>query len=261
MPKSPQRSLQHEYALYVENEIENYKDSVSRSALLKIGDEAVAALREQQQLALTELVVWEEVDRIIKKRLNIPTYVTWRRRRLKVLKEYQRPEHWGLSPDSVLAREVRLPASSLVLVAGHDTERAAMYLAAHGCEVYAIDDAHDKVERVKSAAEAAGFTDRVHGFLADLRQWAPSAGSDVPLNAVVCTPSAFIGLSDGECAHVIEMLQGATADGGVHLVNGEGAGEDSRFLEQLSAQYQGWKIMVEEAGGVSKSFLARKGAA
>jgi hypothetical protein len=260
MPKSPQRSLQHEYALYVENEIENYKDSVSRSALLKIGDEAVVALREQQQLALTELVVWEEVDRIIKKRLKIPTYATWRRRRLKLLQDYQRPEHWGLSPDSVLAREVRLPASSLVLVAGHDTERAAMYLAAHGCEVYAIEDTHDNVERVKSAAEAAGFTDRVHGYLTDLRDWAPNAGSDAPLNAVVCTPSAFMGLSDGERARVIELLQGATADGGVHLVDSGGV-DDARFLEQLSAQYQGWKIMVERAGGVSKSFLARKGAA
>ena len=33
MPKSPQRSLHHEYELYVEREIEAYKDSVPRSAL------------------------------------------------------------------------------------------------------------------------------------------------------------------------------------------------------------------------------------
>ena len=137
MPKSPQRSLRHEYELYVENEIETYKDSVARSALLKIGDEANSrSLRDQQQLALTELVVWEEVDSgIIKKRLRIPSYATWRRRRLKLMKEYQRPEHWGLSPDGMLAREVRPPVSSLVLVAGSESEPAALYLAAHGCEV------------------------------------------------------------------------------------------------------------------------------
>jgi len=261
MPKLPQRSLQHEYALYVENEIENYKDSLSRSALLKIGDEAVAALREQQQLALTELVVWEEVDRIIKKRLRIPAYSTWRRKRIKLLAEYQRPEHWGFHPNSVLAREVKLPASSLVLVVGHDTERAAMYLAAHGCEVFAIDQTLDTVERVKTAAEAAGFTDRVHGYITDLREWAPATLHDEPLSAVVCTPSAFMGLSAGERDRVIALLQGATADGGVHLVNSDGDGDDPRFLEQLSAQYEGWKIMVERAGGVSTSFLARKGAA
>jgi len=254
MPKSPQRSLQHEYELYVENEIETYKDSVPRSALLKIGDEAVAALREQQQLALTELVVWEEVDRIIKKRLRIPTYQTWRRRRLKLLQEYQRPEHWGLAPDCVWAREVRLPASSLVLVAGDDTERAAMYLAAHGCEVYAIQQTGETVERITSAAEAAGFTDRVRGYVSDLRQWEP----DAPLSAVVCTPSAFMGLSEPERERVIELLQGATTDGGVHFVDGGG---DPGFLEQLSEQYSGWKIKVEQNGGVSTSFLARKGAA
>jgi hypothetical protein len=257
MPRSPQRSLQHEYELYVENEIENYKDSVPRSALLKIGDEAVAALLEQQQLALTELVVWEEVDRIIKKRLRLPAYATWRRKRLKMLADYQKPEHWGLHPDCVLAREVKPPASSMVLVAGHDTERAAMYLAAHGCEVYAIDQTRDTVERVVNAAEAAGFTDRVHGYIADLRQWAPNTAADVPLSAVVCTPGSFLGLSEHERDKVIQVLQGATAAGGVHLVDGDGS-DDPKFMEQLSAQYQGWKIMVEKAGGVTASFLARK---
>jgi hypothetical protein len=260
MPRSPQRSLQHEYELYVENEIENYKDSVPRSALLKIGDEAVEALCDQQQLALTELVVWEEVDRIIKKRLRLPAYTTWRRKRLKMLADYQRPEHWGLHPDCVLAREVKPPVSSMVLVAGHDTERAAMYLAAHGCEVYAVDQTRDTVERVVNAAEAAGFTDRVHGYIADLRQWTPSTTSDA-LSAVVCTPGSFVGLSDRERDKVIEVLQGATANGGVHLVNSDGEGDATQFIEQLSAQYQGWKILVDQAGGVTASFLARKGAA
>ena len=35
-----QRSLKHEYELYVEHELETYKDSVPRSALLALGDEA-----------------------------------------------------------------------------------------------------------------------------------------------------------------------------------------------------------------------------
>ena len=44
MGHRPSRSLQHEYELYIEREIENYKESIPRSSLLKIGDEAVAAL-------------------------------------------------------------------------------------------------------------------------------------------------------------------------------------------------------------------------
>ena len=35
------RSLRHEYDIYVEREIEDYKDSIPRSKLLGIGDEAV----------------------------------------------------------------------------------------------------------------------------------------------------------------------------------------------------------------------------
>ena len=104
--------------LFVETEIENYKESIPRSALLKIGDEAVSALRSTEQFSMDELLLCEEVDRIIRKRLRVPAYATWRRKRLKALEEYRRPEHWGLRPDGILAREVHPPAESRVLVAG-----------------------------------------------------------------------------------------------------------------------------------------------
>ena len=44
MAQRPARSLKHEYELFVEREIENYKESVPRSVLLSIGDDAVRAL-------------------------------------------------------------------------------------------------------------------------------------------------------------------------------------------------------------------------
>src|SRR5256885_15957737 len=75
------RSLQHEYELFVEREIENYKESVPRRVILGIGDEAVKSLEAQQQLALTELLLCEEVDRIIRARLRLATFATWRKRR------------------------------------------------------------------------------------------------------------------------------------------------------------------------------------
>ena len=67
------RSLKYEYELYVEREIEDYKDSIPRSAILSIGDEAVSRLRAQEQVAFDELVLWAEVDRIITSRLRIPS--------------------------------------------------------------------------------------------------------------------------------------------------------------------------------------------
>ena len=72
MAQRPTRSLKHEYELFVEQEIENYKESVPRSVLLSIGDEAVAELSADTQFALTELLLCEEVDRIIVKRLRLP---------------------------------------------------------------------------------------------------------------------------------------------------------------------------------------------
>src|SRR5436305_14343166 len=110
MAQQNPRSLKHEYELYVENEIENYKESVSRSAILKIGDEAAASLRAGEQFAMDELLLWAEVDRIIRKRLRIPSYSTCRRKRLKMLEEYRRAEHRGVRADGVLARAVPPPA-------------------------------------------------------------------------------------------------------------------------------------------------------
>src|SRR5690348_10882169 len=117
MAQRPSRSLKHEYELFVEREIENYKESVPRSVLLSIGDDAVRALAAQQQFALTELLLVDEVDKIIFKRLRLPAYTTWRKRRIRLLEEMRRPEHWGLSPDDMVVRTAQpVPADSRVLL-------------------------------------------------------------------------------------------------------------------------------------------------
>ena len=208
------RSLKHEYELYVEREIEDYKDSIPRSAILGIGDEAVARLRAQEQAAFDELVLWDEVDRIITSRLRIPTYTSWKRRRLSVSTEYRRPEHWGMQPDAPLVRAIPAGAESRVLLTGASVSESTLYLAANGCTVTAVGDAPEVVERVMSAAEAVGLARQVTAFSSPLSEWAP----DGPLTAVVVSPAAFAGLSGADRARVIEVLKSATLDGGVHLV-------------------------------------------
>jgi hypothetical protein len=251
------RSLKHEYEEYVEREIEQYKDNLPRHAILSVGDEAVAALRRQSQFVLTELVLWEEVDRIIMRRLRIPAYATWRRRCFRMLEQYRRPEHWGLRPESALVRAIQPEHESHVLVAGEAAERTALYLAAHGCEVTAVELAADVLERVLTAAGAAGLTQRVRGCPTGIGHWRP----DGPLNAVVCTPAAFAGLSRAERTKVIALLQEATTDGGVHLVETIIAGHEAMSLAELRDRYAGWEISIERDGIASKAFLARKGAA
>jgi len=254
MTQQHPRSLRHEYELYVENEIENYKESVSRSAILKIGDEAAASLRASEQFAMDELLLWAEVDRIIRKRLRIPAYSTWRRKRLKMLEEYRRPEHWGIRPDGVFAREVHPPAESKVLVAGGDIDRTALYLAAHGCDVTAVDREVQPLERVMNAAQQAGLADRIQSYVAGITDWSP----DVPLGAVVCTPEAFSGLTPEERDRAFELLQGATRDGGIHLVGTIIRGKRGLSVSELRRQYKGWSISIETDSASSKTFLARK---
>jgi hypothetical protein len=252
------RSLKHEYELFVEQEIENYKESVPRSVLLGIGDDAVASLSAAPQFALTELLLCDEVDKIIFKRLRLPSYETWRRRRIKLIDELRRPEHWGLRPDDVLVRALPRSIEGRVLVAGASDEVSALYLAANGLEVTTLATEEDALERVMQAAIGAGLAGRVRAQMGDLSSWIP----EVPLYAVIVNPSALNGLSSVERARVIEALQSATMDGGVHLVQTVGPGRvtGSISLEELRSRYRGWAVTIERAEG-TRTFLARKGAA
>ena len=256
----PTRSLKHEYELFVEQEIENYKESVPRSVLLSIGDEAVASLSAQPQFALTELVLCDQVDRIIFRRLRLPAYNTWRRRRLKLIDELRRPEHWGLRPDDMLVRALPPDSDGRVLVAGASDEVSALYLAANGCAVTALTPELETKERMEQAAIGAGLSYRVDARVGDLSSWMP----ETPLNAVIVSPAALDALSPDERARVIELLQTATMDGGVHLVQTIAASAKhagAMSLDELRSRYQGWTVTVERADGRGKTFLARKGAA
>lgn len=262
MHQSAPRSLKHEYDLFIEDEIEAYKESISRATLLKIGDEAVASLQSGMQFSMNELLLVVEVDKIIRKRLRLPSYATWRKRELKRQKELQeflRPEHWGLSPDSAVAREIHPPAASSVLVAGEKVASAALYLAAHGCAVTAINGQSDMKASLLNNADVSSLPGRIDHHAEGLREWAPSP--DRSLSAVVCTPEAFSGLTARQRAHVIGVLQSATEDGGVHLVATIIAGQAGVSLSELKKSYKGWEVSVVEDGAAGKSFVARKAVA
>jgi hypothetical protein len=248
------RSLRHEYELYVEQEIENYKESIPRAAILGIGDEAAAKLASESQFVLTELLLLEEVDRIIFRRLRLPKYDTWRRRRLKLHEEMRRPEHWGFTRNDPLVRAIgNEHASGHVLVAGEIAQRSALFLAANGCDVTALEPEEEAVQRVMEAAIQAGLAERVHAVAGELTHWTPEEGE--PLQAVVCSHSALKELTVSERLRVLEVLQSATSDGGVHLVETILAGASA--IDELRRTYRGWQISVEPASD-GQVFLARK---
>lgn len=255
--RSSPRSLRAEYQQYVEREIEDYKNSVSTAFLHSIATEAARTLEEGAQLGMREVMLADEVDRIITKRLRLPSYETWRRRRLKNANELRRPEHWGLRPDTPLSQAIPAHASGSVLVAGPRVEGSALYLAANGCEVTAVEAEVAVVNRVLRAAQDAGLIEKLRGFVADLVSFTP----DGPLTAVVCTPAAFADLTPAEREQVIGLLQQATLDGGVHLIETLVAGQAVLTEEELRRRYDGWEIKLVPEPGASRTFVAKKTAA
>jgi hypothetical protein len=249
------RSLRYEYELYVDREIEAYKESVSRQHLCGIADSAQAVLEGELQLGMRDVLLAAEVDRLIAKRLKVPSFDTWRRRRLKNASEPKRPEYWGLRPDTPLAHAISSASlKARVVVSGARVQGSALYLAANGCQVTAIEPERDVVDRVLNAAAEAGLQSRVRGFATELSHWSP----DGPLAAVICTPAAFAGLSAVEREHVIAVLQSATADEGVHLVETIVAGQEAISEEELAERYSDWEVSFVQEPGAARTFLARK---
>lgn len=76
-PNPPSR--RRAYLAWVEDQIETYKESVSRNALLDVADEVVQELRvnPRGQYQLTELLLAEAVDRKIFRILKLPSYRVW----------------------------------------------------------------------------------------------------------------------------------------------------------------------------------------
>ncbi len=75
-PASPSRQLYH---AWVEQRIEDFKDSISRDELLEFADEAVQELYAdpEGQYTLTEIVLRDAVDMLLFRRLGLPSYKQW----------------------------------------------------------------------------------------------------------------------------------------------------------------------------------------
>jgi len=79
MPTQSASNLRQIYLEWVEDQIEDYKDSVSRSDLLRLAEDACDDLRVNDggQYQLTELLLCNAVDRKIFRLLKLPGYRTW----------------------------------------------------------------------------------------------------------------------------------------------------------------------------------------
>jgi hypothetical protein len=123
-------SLRQMYDLHVEGQIEAWKDSAPRSEIVKIGDEVVAKLGARDQVEFDELVLWEEVDRVINTRLNIPSFSEWKRNKLLYqYKHFRVSEPVANAPVATLTPQVQPgPATRIHAPPGMWLDRLAEFL-------------------------------------------------------------------------------------------------------------------------------------
>jgi hypothetical protein len=239
------RSLKQEYQEFLLQRLEEYKNALPREELLQIGDEAVRELQAntQEQYLLTEVLLLEHVDRIIARRLRLPSFSRWRQNH-RALREAQRePTHWGFDrAHPIVPWASRLEPGDLVVVLGAGALSEALFLAAHDAEVFLVDQDLGAVE----AAEGRAVTEQLAGvfqaLVINFGSWFP----DLSPTLVAIAPGSLAHLRAKDRTALITDLQSRTQSGGVHVMLppvGSGAREVIPLApEALQSLYRGWQL-------------------
>jgi hypothetical protein len=239
----PSRSLKQEYQEFILQRIEEYKNALPRGELLEIGDEAVRELQTsaQDQYLLTEVLLLEHVDRIISRRLRLPSFPRWRQKH-RALREAQRePTHWGLDhAHPIVAWAPRLEPGDLVVVVGAAALAEALFLAAHDIEVFLVDQDLGAVEAAEGRAVTEQLAGALQALVINFGSWFP----DLSPSLVVLEPKSLADLRAKDRATLIADLQARTRSGGVHILLSPGASRSVIPLgpEALQALYGGWQV-------------------
>src|SRR5690606_15567957 len=160
------RSLRQQYDLYIMDRIEHYKNSLPRDELLKLADAALAEMRsDEQQFLLTEVLAQEAVDDLIKRRLGIRSFESWRKQYPKLRAAQRDPIHWNLPPTHLMVGLAqRIEPDDPVLVVGSGAECCAYLAAAHDADVTYIDRDFASVERAEHRVAAEALTSTFDAF-------------------------------------------------------------------------------------------------
>lgn len=253
------QSLRQEYEEFILQRIEEFKEQLSRAELLAIADEAVRELEmgADDQLVLTEVLILEHVDRLIMRRLRLPTYRRWRERHLRLRRAQRQLTHWGLDPDTPLEQLVaRLEENDTTLVIGAALAPAAFYVAAHDLNVMLIDPSLPAVEAAEARAAAEAIASRFEALVVSFEHWFP----DVAPALVLLDPGLLAQIDSGIRARLMDTMRARTLPGGAHLVWSTEPREAVTPLapEAFQAYYNGWPIERPRRGRRVRWFVATK---
>ncbi len=240
--RRPPRSLRAEYQEFIDQRIEEYKDSLRREDILAIGDDAMVELSGADQLLLTEVVLRDQVDAIIRRRLKLPSFRRWRENHLSLRAAQSQPGHWGLSAhDPVAALAELVENQDPVLVVGASDGACTLFLAARGANVQCVDPDIAAIYGLESRAVIEQLGGRIECRVEALEAFAPEVGSFV---ACVIETGALASLGVADRSAFVERLQAATTPGGRHAVM---PGHPDRSGPRLTSDalrslYAGWTI-------------------
>lgn len=243
-PTPPPRQ---EYQEFILQRIEEYKDALTREDLLSIGDEAVRELELGDQYLLTEVLMLEHVDRIIQRRLRLPSFSRWRQQHRKLREAQREPTHWGLDASGPLARYApRLEPGDVAVVVGAGALAAALFLAAHDVEVLLLDQDLSSVESAEQRAVSEHLGRRFQALVLRFGGWMP----DVAPTFVALDPAGLAPTSARDRAALIRDLQLRTLPGGVHCVLPPQADRQVIALtpESLRHLYDDWQLEGRRRG-------------
>ena len=257
--RRPPRSLKQEYQEFLLQRIEEYKNTVTREELLEIGDEAVRELEASAagQYLLTEVLLLEHVDRIIARRLRLPSFPRWRQKHRRLRAAQREPMHWGLEPAGPLvACARRLEPGDLVVVVGAAALPAALFLAALDAEVFLLDQDLGPIEAAESRAVAEQLAGRFQALVISFGGWLP----DVSPSLVVVDPAALAPARPRDRRALLAELQARTRPGGVHVVLAVPAASHVIPLgpEALQSEYGGWQVTRRRRATAGAGFIAVK---
>jgi hypothetical protein len=250
-PRRVPRSLRAEYEEFIEQRIEEYKDGLPRASILGIGDEAVQELARTEQYALTEVLLQEQVDTIIRRRLRLPSYRRWRERHLALRTAQIQPTHWGLAPhDPVVSLAEVVRDQDTFAVVGAADGACALFLAARGASLLVGDPDLALVEGLENRAIAEQLSSRIECVVVPLETWTPRK----PLDGCVIETSALAGLSAGDRAELIRRLKAVTVAGGRHVVmpvSGPAGRTPPVSSDALRSLYADWDVARAKDPGAS----------
>jgi len=257
--RRPPRSLKQEYEEFMLQRIEEYKNMLSREALLEIGDEAISELEANAagQYLLTEVLLLEHVDRVIARRLRLPSFKGWTRKHRALRVAQREPTHWGLAPDSPIVGLARqLTPGDQVVVAGAAALAGALFLAAHDAEVFLLDEDLRAIEAAESRAVTEHLAGRFHALVIRVGSWLP----DVMPSLVVIHPALIATARARDWEAVLGELQARTRPGGIHLILPTPTAREVIPLapDALKALYEQWQITRGKRSRAGGGFMAVK---